>query len=249
MKVQTGTPVKTVVVALDVIDEVRAPESVLDDLQRALIVAVGFSAELQIVPQSRTQHTLMLVFEPQASMVPLLQSILQSLDKLERKLYIETRLLVHYGIVFPQQNQNNKMVYVGSALRAAQSHLRQAPDSVRRVATQAFAKVASEWNDSSLKLQASSERLLPFALNQIHASQDSARAAVHLSSRQVNEIGVRLAKYIGPLAIALVSDFARQSTSALNLVRTLGNEIGDPRERRRFEEDMQPFLEGWYQRG
>ncbi|MGB3623957.1 MAG: hypothetical protein WBA20_21625 [Ketobacter sp.] len=245
MNIESGTPVSTIVMTVDVVNESDAPGRILVDMQRILISAVGFSAELQVVSSSRTKTAFQLIFKPDAEIMVLLQNIVASLDKLERKNNIETRLLVHSGLVFSQQD-SNKLVYVGSALRTLQSCLQSAEPRKLRLVTQAFARTSQPWTGANFCIRKSHGQLMPFEFSQsLQKDKTTDKNSVSLSPAQLNEIGSRLAQYLGPLATALVADFARQSSTALSLVRNLGGEIGDPKERRRFEEDMQYFLDGW----
>jgi hypothetical protein len=246
MNIEAGAPISTVVMAIDLVNEANVSPQTVNDLQRTLISAVGFSAELQVVERSRSESIFLLIFQPDAALMTLLQSIVINLDALERNNKVEIRLLVHHGIVFSQLD-NNKMVYVGSALRTAQSCLQRAGEQQLRGVTQAFARTAQPWTGANFCIRKSHGQVMPFEFSDAaQSTRTTNKNTVSLSPKQLNEIGSRLAQYIGPLAMALVADFARQSSTALNLVRNLGKEIGDPKERRRFEEDMQYFLEGWY---
>lgn len=241
---EPGPPSKTVILAVDVVSGSGVSEDAHQSVKHAVIGVVGFTAELQF-GVSNNDIPVLAVFKSNAPLTVLLPALVEKLDGLDRTYGIRTHLLLHYGMVFTQMSRGN-VVYVGSALQTARRYLRTLtnPES-SRLATRDFARsdkapgLGFRGNDNDALA------ILDFSRRSAQAKQNNPL----LTPSQVQSITPLLAQHIGPLALALVKDLSRRSSSLAILVQNLGREIDDSTSRKRFEADVWMILKGSNEKG
>lgn len=247
MSITVSPPITTTVMAIDILTEPSKLETYESELERALVNSVGTSAELQSAFKNMGGKMFLLVFPPNVAVLPLLRLCVEVVDRVQANHPDgKTRLLVHQGVVFTQEEFGRTML-AGSATRSAQAILSRMPKTLCRVMTPTFVELARRWGVMDVQFEplvggAMSDRLQTFQFL-FNAPVDLKKPDyILLTPKQLNFITSRLAEYVGPFASALVEEASNQVRSSSELIRALGKEIDNRRERSRFESDVELFL-------
>lgn len=247
MSITVSPPFTTSVMAVDVLSEPSKLGICESELERVLVNAFGSTAQLQSAFKNMGGKLFVLVFPQNTPVLPLLRLAVDVLDRLqEAHPEAKTRLLVNHGVVFTQQ-EYGKTLYVGSATRSAQAMLSRMPRAVCRAMTPALVDLSKRWGMVDVQFLpleggTSADRLQSFQF--ISESPHELKRAEYflLTPNQLNFITSRLAEYLGPFASTLVEEVSNQVNSTNELIRALGREIDNRRERSRFESDVELFL-------
>ncbi|HET8705897.1 MAG TPA: hypothetical protein VFM46_06305, partial [Pseudomonadales bacterium] len=219
------------------------------ELERVLVNALGSTAQLQSAFKNMGGKLFLLVFPQSTPILPMLRLAVEVLDRLQTSHPDgKTRFLIHHGVVFTQQ-EYGKTMFVGSATRSAQAILSRMPRTVCRAVTPAFMDLSKRWGVVDMQFNpleggAVSDRLQSFQFISESPLDIKSAEYILLTPSQLTFITSRLAEYIGPFAATLVEEATNQVNSTTELIRALGREIDNRRERSRFESDVELFLRG-----
>ena len=154
------------------------------------------------------------------------------------------RFVIHYGLAFATQ-PGNKKNYIGSAVRAAHSHLKRLPQEYERAASGEFAVLANTWSSDSIQFNElpaplADLGLFNFSLNRgerQYKPEEEVEAAMHAHLEKL------LASHIGPFAQVLVESARRSSKSLDDFIVEVAREIDEKSVRTRVKDEARAYLQ------
>lgn len=246
MSSSINTPELKTVIAIDVVASTLEVRIYEQELERKLTEVALYSSALQVV-KKLNGHKLFLIF-PHAGIpiLPLMKSLYSVVENAQRvHASPHYRLLAHHGLVFVQTEHGHK-VHLGSGARTVQILLQRSPEKNYCAMTPAFIAIIGAWMENDIILSplpdtCANDRLQQFTFADTAASATAMRN-IAMSQAQLDAMTRRLATYLGPFAPALVEGASLQARSTGDLIQLLGKQISNPKERRRFEDDVERLL-------
>jgi hypothetical protein len=153
------------------------------------------------------------------------------------------RFVVHYGLAFATQ-PGNKRTYIGSAVRAAHSHLKRLPPAYDRAASGEFSALAKAWSSGSIEftdLPLPLAELGLFGFN-LKRGEQRDRSDPEIAAALRNHLAESLATHIGPFAQILVESAQRSSKSLDDFIVEVAREIDEKAVRARVKDEARAYL-------
>ncbi len=154
------------------------------------------------------------------------------------------RFVVHYGLAFATQ-PGNRRTYIGSAVRAAHSHLKRLPLEYDRAASGEFAVLAKAWSSDSIQfidLPIPLAELGLFGFN-LNRGEQGERSDGVIAAALRAHLEERLATHIGPFAQILVESAQRSSKSLDDFIVEVVREIDEKVVRTRVKDEARAYLQ------
>lgn len=245
---QLGTPQSFIVIAIELQSRSGGPAS---DASRAVFAGLlgsGLAHACTLQAASRPDGSW-----ASTALIPDTGQTLALLRRLEnvqqdfhaRQADDHARFLVHYGLAFATRPGHEKS-YIGSAIRAAHTHLARLPAGMERGASTEFLLLAQSWRSGTIHFQElppPHQHLglhgfsLEWGAKEDRPAEQDCEAALH------DYLAAQLAGHMGPFAQVLV-DSARMSAKSLeDFIEETSREIDDLAVRLRFKRDALAFLQ------